>query len=80
MRLTIKTKPKKLTLGQMWQLYSLDSGHETPEFIITLLDFSFPGMNREDMSITDRFTKYREVRPLYDVFSQMIKGMVGNGE
>ena len=80
MRLTIKTKPKKLTLGQMWRLYSLDSGHETPEFIITLLDFSFPGRNREDMSITDRFTKYREVRPIYDVFSQMIKGMVGNGE
>ena len=79
MKLTIKTKPKRLTLGQMYSLYLTDTGVETAEFIISLLDLCYPNKDRDSMNVFDKMTKYREAKVMYSVFVSMTKGMVGNG-
>ena len=77
-KLTMKTKPRSLTLGQMWELFLLDTGVETSEFIIKALDLFYPKLDRENMNVFDKMKKYYQVKPLYSEFLVVIKGMVGN--
>jgi len=49
-KLTLKTKPKRLVFREVCQLYLLDTGTETPEFIIKVLDLCYPKLDREDIS------------------------------
>ena len=78
-KLTMKTKPTTLTLGQMWELFLLDTGVETSEFIIKTLDLFYPKLDRESMNVFDKMKKYYQVKPSYSEFLVVIKGMVGNG-
>jgi hypothetical protein len=50
MKLTMKTKPKSLTLSQIWELYLLDGGKETSGFIIKVLDLCYPKFDRSGLS------------------------------
>jgi hypothetical protein len=79
MKLTMKTRPRNLTTQQMWELYVADTGVETSEFIVKVLDLCYPNRNREKMDVFSKMTKYREARVGYNGFLQLIKGMVGNG-
>lgn len=79
MKLTKKSKPKKLTLSQVWNLYRMDTGTETPEFIVKMLDLCYPNKDRESIDIMDKFDKYYQAKNIYSRFLMVIKGMVGNG-
>ena len=79
MKLKMKTKPKFLTLQEVYELYRLDSGEETPEFIIKVLDLCYPKLDREDMDVFDKMTKYQEAKLYYTNFRGLVEGMVGNG-
>lgn len=79
MKLTKNSKPRKLTLGQVWKLYLLDEGKETGEFIATSLDAYYTKKDRESLGVFERLKKYEDVKPLYTSFSNLVKGMVGNG-
>jgi hypothetical protein len=57
----------------------MDTGTETPDFVIKTLDLSYPKLNRGKMDMFDKMTKYREATSAYSVFLTAIKGMVGNG-
>jgi hypothetical protein len=78
-RLKLKSKPKSLALHEVYELYKMDAGEETPEFIIRMLDLSYPRLNRDEMDIFEKMDKYREAKAAYSVFQTVIKGMVGNG-
>ena len=75
----MKTKPKNLSLSEMWELYLLDTGVETSDFVIKVLDLCFPKFDRDSMDILNKMKKYREARVGYNSFFDSIKGMVGNG-
>lgn len=79
MKLTKNTKPKRLTLGQVWSLYLMDTGTETAEFVVASLDAFYPKLDREDVDIFVRFDKYKEARIDCDAFCVIAKGLVGNG-
>jgi len=79
MKLTMKTKPKRLTLSQIWSLYLVDEGEETSGFVIKMLDLCYPKLNREKMDAMDKMGKYWEAKSSYFPFLDVIKGMVGNG-
>lgn len=49
-QLKMKSKPKFLTLQEVYELYRLDTGTETSEFIIKVLDLCYPKLNREGIS------------------------------
>jgi hypothetical protein len=78
-KLTMKSKPKNLTLSEMWELYLLDTGEPTPDFIISVLDLRYPKLDRDDIDISILTNKYRESLNDYSSFLGFIKGMVGNG-
>jgi hypothetical protein len=78
-KLTMKTKPKSLTLAEMWSLYLIDEGKETSGFIIKVLDFCYPKLDREKLDIVKKMKKYGEAKLLYLPFLHLIQGMVGNG-
>jgi hypothetical protein len=63
----------------MWLLYLSDTGTETADFVISLLDLCYPKLDREKMDVFGKMDKYREARVGYDEFLGVIKGMVGNG-
>lgn len=50
MKLKMKSKPKMLTLQEVYELYRLDSGEETSEFVIKVLDLCYPKLDREGLS------------------------------
>jgi hypothetical protein len=77
-KLTMKTKPKNLSLSEMWELYLLDTGVETSVFVIRVLDLCYPKLDR-DGSIVKKMGKYKEAKLPYSSFLCMIQGMVGNG-
>jgi hypothetical protein len=68
-----------LTLREVYELYRLDSGEETPEFVIKVLDLCYPKLDREDMSVFDKMNKYQEAKLYYTNFRGLVEGMVGNG-
>jgi hypothetical protein len=78
-KLTMKTKPKKLTLSEVWELYLLDTGEETSEFIIRVLDLCYPKLSRDNMEIMDTMKKYFEAKSIYSIFLSVTQGLVGNG-
>jgi hypothetical protein len=78
-QLNLKSKPKSLTLQEVYELYRMDTGTETPEFIIKVLDLSYPKLGRDKMNIGDKMNKYREAKYNYTNFRQLVEGMVGNG-
>lgn len=49
-QLKLKSKPKTLTLHEVYELYRMDTGTETPEFIIKVLDLSYPKLDRDGIS------------------------------
>ena len=75
----MKTKPKNLTLSEMWELYLLDTGVETSGFIIKVLDLCYPGLDRDKIDVFGKMKKYQEAKFSYSSFLGFIKGMVGNG-
>ena len=77
-KLTLKTKPKRLVFREVCQLYLLDTGTETPEFIIKVLDLCYPKLDREKMNIGDKMNRYREAKSYYTNFKMLVEGMVGN--
>lgn len=77
-KLTTETKPKNITLHQIWKLFVSDTGNETTDFVIQSLDTFYPNMDREDMDVFTRLNKYYEAKSGYARFCFMIKG-VGNG-
>ena len=79
MKLKMKTKPKFLTLQEVYELYRLDGGEETPEFVIKVLDLCYPKLDREDMDVFDKMAKYQEAKLYYTNFRGLVEGMVGNG-
>jgi hypothetical protein len=77
-KLTLKTKPKRPVFREVCQIYLLDTGTETSEFIIKVLDLCYPKLDRGKMDVFDMMGKYREAKANYIVFQQMVEGMVGN--
>lgn len=80
MKLTAKTKPRRLTLSQMWKLYMADTGTETPESIIRTLDIAYPQIVREGVNVGIKIIKYRQVQEQVEVFRGLLQGMVTNGD
>lgn len=78
-KLTKKTKPRKLTLGQIWKLCLADTDEVTAEFVISVLDAYYPNKDRENMNVFDKMAKYSQAKVGYSGFLGVIKGMVGNG-
>ena len=78
-QLKLNSKPKSLTLQEVYELYRMDTGTETPEFIIKVLDLSYPKLNRDEMDVFEKMNKYREAKAQYTAFHQTVEGMVGNG-
>jgi len=78
-QLKLKSKPKSLTLQEVYELYRMDTGTETPEFVIKVLDLSYPKLGRDKIDIFDKMDKYREAKAYYTNFLQLVEGMVGNG-
>lgn len=79
MKLTMKTKPGKLTLGQIWKLHLSAPENENAEFVVSVLDLFYPSRDRNKLDIFAKMEKYRQARVGYDSFVGIIKGMVGNG-
>ena len=77
-QLKLKSKPKLLTLQEVYELYRMDTGTETPDFIIKVLDLSYPKLDREKMNIGDKMNRYREAKSYYTNFKMLVEGMVGN--
>ena len=75
----MKSKPKNLTLSEMWELYLLDTGVETSGFVIKVLDLCYPKLGRDNMNIVRKMDKYNEAKLSYSSFLHLIQGMVGNG-
>lgn len=75
----MKSKPKFLTLPEVYELYKADTGEETPEFVIKVLDLCYPKLNRDKIDVFEKMDKYREAKANYTIFLQLIEGMVGNG-
>ena len=73
------SKPKTLTLHEVYELYRIDTGTETPEFIIKVLDLSYPKLGRDKIELSDKMNKYQEAKLYYTNFLQLVEGMVGNG-
>ena len=78
MKLTKKSKPRSLTLGQIWQLYLLDTGTETAEFIIKTLDLCYPKKDREGVSGVDLCYSSRKCYPDYLKFKAYISTLVSH--
>ena len=78
-QLKLKSKPKSLTLQEVYELYRMDTGTETPEFIIKVLDLSYPKLNRDRIDLFEKMYKYQEAKAYYTNFLQLVEGMVGNG-
>ena len=78
-QLTLKSKPKSLTLREVYELYRMDTGTETPEFIIKVLDLCYPKLGRDDMDVFGKMDKYEQAVGAYKGFLNLIKGVVGNG-
>jgi hypothetical protein len=57
----------------------MDTGEETPEFVIKVLDLSYPKLDREKMDVFEKMSKYQEAKLYYTSFRQLVEGMVGNG-
>ena len=77
-KLKLTTKPKRLTLREMWELYL--SGEEgTPEFIVKTLDLAYPNYNREDVDVETRIELYRSGIVGWMQYAEFIKGMETNG-
>jgi hypothetical protein len=79
MKLKINSKPKFLTLQEVYELYRMDTGTETPEFVIKVLDLCYPKLDRSMIGIVDKMNKYREAKQYYTNFRELVEGMVGNG-
>jgi hypothetical protein len=77
--LRMKSKPKLLTLQEVYELYRMDTGEETPEFIIKVLDLSYPKLDRDRIDVFEKMSKYQEAKLYYTSFRQLVEGMVGNG-
>jgi hypothetical protein len=77
--LRMKSKPKFLTLQEVYELYRMDTGEETPEFIIKVLDLSYPKLDREKIDVFEKMSKYQEAKLYYTNFKMLVEGMVGNG-
>jgi hypothetical protein len=69
-QLNLKSKPKSLTLQKVYELYRMDTGEETPEFIIKVLD---------RIDLLEKMSKYQEAKTQYTSFRELVEGMVGNG-
>jgi hypothetical protein len=78
-QLKMTSKPKFLTLQEVYELYRLDSGEETPEFVIKVLDLCYPKLNRDKMDVFEKMNKYQEAKLYYTDFRGLVEGMVGNG-
>jgi hypothetical protein len=78
-QLNLKSKPKSLTLQKVYELYRMDTGTETPDFIIKVLDFSYPKLGRDKIDLFEKISKYQEAKTQYTSFRELVEGMVGNG-
>ena len=78
-QLKLKSKPKSLTLREVYELYRMDTGEETPEFVIKVLDLSYPKLGRDKIDLFKKISKYQEAKAYYTNFLQLVEGMVGNG-
>ena len=78
-QLKLKSKPKSLTLQEVYELYRMDTGEETPEFVIKVLDLSYPKLARDKMDVFDKMSKYQEAKLYYTSFRQLVEGVVRNG-
>jgi len=77
-KLTMKTKPKSLTLSEVWKLYLLDTGTETSSFIIGCLDIFYPNKSRDKLDVLSKMRKYREANSTYSTFCENMEGLVRN--
>ena len=77
-QLKLKSKPKFLTLQQVYELYRMDTGTETPEFVIKVLDLCYPKLSMDKIEFAGMITKYQEAKAQYTIFQELVEGMVGN--
>ena len=79
-KLTMKTKPKNLTLSEMWELYLLDTGVETSGFIIKVLDLCYPKLDRDGLSGFSLCELARKAQIVggYDGFTSIVAGYNDN--
>jgi hypothetical protein len=56
----------------------MDTGIETSEFIIKVLDLCYPKLARDKIEFADMMSKYREAKLYYTNFQESVEGMVGN--
>lgn len=72
-RLTMKTKPRNLTLSEMWKLYLDIPEKDTPEWVLQILKVFYP--NRDTTNALDKMEKYYEaVKNLHVFVGVMING------
>jgi len=59
MKLTKNTKPKRLNISEIWDLYLAEPEKETPQWIIKCLDTFYPNKDRENMDTSELLRKFR---------------------
>ena len=58
MKLTKNTKPKRLNISEIWDLYLAEPEKETPQWIIKCLDTFDPNKDRGGVDISVTYVKY----------------------
>jgi len=76
-KLTTNTKPKYPTFRQMYDLYCVDSGKETPELIVKVLDTFYPKFDRKDVVVETKYSKYKELSEHINSFFYAVKNLGG---
>ena len=77
MKLTKNTKPKRLNISEIWDLYLAEPEKETPQWIIKCLDTFYPNKDRESMDVVDMYLKFINGKIIsgYDEFVNYIIGV-----
>ena len=78
MKLTKNTKPKRLNIYEIWDLYLAEPEKETPQWIIKCLDTFYPNKDRDGIDMFLKYSKFQsgKLRSGYTEFSKYINGVV----
>lgn len=77
MKLRRRTKPKVLSLFGIWTIHLKNTGVESGELIVKALDLFYPHMDRNNLSVYEKYKKYTQglQHNNYPKFVELIKGM-----
>lgn len=78
MRLTKRTKPKNLTLSQIWKLYTSHGNDKSPEMVIDLIDTYYTKIDRYKRS--DKSLMFGAAKENYTLFVELVRNMTNGNK